>query len=114
MEGGLGASALLKIVGEYGVLGLGWVAWILTMFYLQVERKRYQALVIHIVAYFTKVNMAQRHEAQEDDDRNDSAEDDGSYASVVGRLLEQSFGSSHGGRIRPPGGTRRTRRTSRD
>ncbi len=52
---GISAAAILKTVAEYGVLGLGWVAWILTMFYVQTERRRYQALVFHIIQYFMKV-----------------------------------------------------------
>jgi hypothetical protein len=50
---GVTVAAILKVVAEYGVLGLGWVAWILTMRYLQVERKRYQDLVIQIIEHFT-------------------------------------------------------------
>lgn len=50
-------AALTKMVAQYGVLGLGWIAWILTMFYLQIERKRYQALVIHIIQYFTHITL---------------------------------------------------------
>lgn len=55
-------AGIAKVVSEYGVLGLGWIAWILTMGYLQVERKRYQALVVHIVMHFTKVNMVESGE----------------------------------------------------
>ena len=53
-----------KFLEIYGPMGLGWVAWIFTMFYLRAERKRYQDLVILIVQYFTKVNMLEKpHES---------------------------------------------------
>lgn len=59
--------ALVKIVAEYGVLGLGWIAWIFTMFYVRAERARYQALVIHIIQYFTKTKMPTSSELFADD-----------------------------------------------
>lgn len=65
--GAVETGAILKIVAQYGVLGLGWIAWILTMFYLQLERKRYAALVTHIISHFTKVNLAEiNHEESEE------------------------------------------------
>lgn len=70
-------AAILKIVAQYGVLGLGWVAWILTMFYLQLERKRYAALVTHIIQYFTKVNLSDVDKPTRflaDDDADEDAE----------------------------------------
>jgi hypothetical protein len=67
---GVSAATIIKVVAQYGVLGLGWVAWILTMFYLQVERKRYQALVIHIIGYFTKVNISEQKDELFSDDES--------------------------------------------
>jgi hypothetical protein len=54
-----------KFIEVYGPLGLGWLAWVFTMFYLRAERKRYQDLVILIVQYFTKVNMLERSESRD-------------------------------------------------
>lgn len=73
MDGLTASGALLKAIASYGVLGLGWIAWILTMVYLQAERKRYQGLVIHIIQYFTKVNSGDHTSAKilgdDDDDK---------------------------------------------
>lgn len=60
MDGVSASGALLKSIASYGVLGLGWIAWMLTMVYLQAERKRYQALVIHIIKHFTQVAGSER------------------------------------------------------
>lgn len=54
-----GASAVARGVSEYGILGLGWVLFLFSMFYIRVERRRYQDLVIHIITYFTKIHMAE-------------------------------------------------------
>lgn len=62
MDGVGGVEFGQKFLEVYGPMGLGWVAWIFTMFYLRAERKRYQDLVILIVQYFTKVNMLERTE----------------------------------------------------
>lgn len=54
------ALAVLKIIGDVGVLGLGWVLFFFMMFREVRERRRYSDLVIHIITYFTKVNMVER------------------------------------------------------
>lgn len=58
-----GIAAIVKAVAEYGVLGLGWVVALLMFYYIQVERKRYSELVIHIISHFTKVNLPEQKEA---------------------------------------------------
>lgn len=62
MGGTAGAAIVARAVSEYGILGLGWVLFLFAMFYIRVERRRYQDLVIHIIQYFTKVHMAEGKE----------------------------------------------------
>lgn len=49
--------AQLKMLGEAGVFGLGWVGFLWAMMQLRFERSRYQQLVIHIIEYFTKASI---------------------------------------------------------
>lgn len=49
-------------VAAYGILGMGWLLYFFSLFYIRVERRRYQDLVLHIIAYFTKIHMAEGHE----------------------------------------------------
>lgn len=57
------ASIVARGVAEYGILGLGWILFLFSMIYIRSERARYQDLVIHIITYFTKVNMLEgRHD----------------------------------------------------
>lgn len=46
-------------ISEAGVFGLGWALFIWAMWLLRIERRRYQDLVVHIIQYFTKINMIQ-------------------------------------------------------
>ena len=55
-------AAVVKIVAEYGVLGLGWVIAGILMWYIKGERTRYQQLVIHIIQHFTKVNIPEQNQ----------------------------------------------------
>lgn len=57
---GAGFAAILRIIGEGGVYGLGWLLFFYMMLREIRERKRYSDLVIHIISYFTKVNMVER------------------------------------------------------
>lgn len=59
-------GAFLKGAGETGVFGLGWVAFLWAMMQLRYERTRYQHLVVHIIQYFTKVNMLRDIEGDSD------------------------------------------------
>ena len=52
-------AVVIKGVAEFGILGLGWAAWLWTMLYLREERKKNQELVVHIISYFTKVKLAE-------------------------------------------------------
>lgn len=58
----LQAIGVAKAVSAYGILGLGWVLFLFSMYYIRVERRRYQDLVIHIITYFTKIHMAEGRE----------------------------------------------------
>lgn len=51
---------VLKLVSEGGIFALGWVLFIYMMVERRFERKKYAELVVQIVTYFTKVNMAER------------------------------------------------------
>ena len=61
--------AVLATLGEAGIFGLGWVAFLWAMMQLRYERSRYQQLVIHIIEYFTKVSIL-----KDIDDGNDSSD----------------------------------------
>lgn len=52
-------TRFLGDIGEVGIFGLGWALFFWAMWLLRIERKRYQDLVVHIIEYFTKVNMIQ-------------------------------------------------------
>lgn len=56
----------LGAVGEAGVFGLGWPLFFWAMWLLRIERRRYQDLVVHVIQYFTKVNMIQGTEDDTD------------------------------------------------
>lgn len=56
------AATVARAVSEYGILALGWVLFLFAMFYIRVERRRYQDLVIHIITYFTKIHMTEGKE----------------------------------------------------
>lgn len=58
METGV-AAIMARGFAEYGVLAVGWIAWLWTMLYVRYERKRYQELVVHIVEYFTKTRLVE-------------------------------------------------------
>ena len=58
---GITGSTVVRAVGEFGILGLGWVLFIFMMFREIRERRRYTDLVIHIIEYFTKINMLERN-----------------------------------------------------
>ena len=75
---GLSVTAILKIVAEHGVLGIGWIAWILQVINGQVERKRYQALVVHIIQHFTKSHLA-------GDDESDSKVPTNTFTKLFGK-----------------------------
>lgn len=53
-------------IGEAGIFGLGWGLFLWAMWLLRIERRRYQDLVVHIIQYFTKVNMIQGTEDDTD------------------------------------------------
>ena len=57
---GAGFAAILRLIGEGGIYGLGWLLFFYMMLREIRERKRYSDLVIHIISYFTKVNMVER------------------------------------------------------
>lgn len=69
MEVGV-ATAILSSLGEFGIFGLGWLAFLWAMIQLKHERTRYQHLVVHIIQYFTKINIL--HELDTDEDSHDS------------------------------------------
>ena len=52
-------ARFLGVIGEAGIFGLGWVLFFWAMWLLRLERTRYQNLVVHVIEYFTKVNMIQ-------------------------------------------------------
>lgn len=58
---GFDVGAILRVIGEGGIYGLGWLLFLYMMVREIRERKRYSDLVIHIISYFTKVNMVERH-----------------------------------------------------
>lgn len=58
---GVSFAAILRLLGEGGIYGLGWLLFLYMMVREIRERKRYSDLVIHIISYFTKVNMIERH-----------------------------------------------------
>jgi hypothetical protein len=108
----MGGGAIVKAVSEYGVLGLGWLAWLLTMWYLQVERRRYQALVIHIVQYFTKVNLADRSDSNGPDEMDEDPFG-GQHGKSLGRLFGRAYSQSGGEEISNPTRTGRSTRSRR-
>jgi len=57
---GVSLGAILRLLGEGGIYGLGWLLFLYMMVREIRERKRYSDLVIHIISYFTKVNMVER------------------------------------------------------
>lgn len=57
---GVSLAAILRLIGEGGIYGLGWLLFLYMMLREIRERKRYSDLVIHIISYFTKVNMVER------------------------------------------------------
>lgn len=57
---GFDLGAILRVIGEGGIYGLGWLLFLYMMVREIRERKRYSDLVIHIISYFTKVNMVER------------------------------------------------------
>lgn len=59
-------SRVLGVVGEAGIFALGWVLFFWAMWLLRIERRRYQDLVVHVIQYFTKVNMIQGTEDDTD------------------------------------------------
>ena len=59
-------TRLLGGVGEAGIFGLGWLLFFWAMYLLRIERNRYQSLVVHVIQYFTKVNMIQGTEDDPD------------------------------------------------
>lgn len=58
---GITFAAIGRFAGEAGIYGLGWILFLYMMVREIRERKRYSDLVIHIISYFTKVNMVERH-----------------------------------------------------
>ena len=79
-------ATVLKMVGEVGILGLGWVAFIWAMMQLRYERSRYQHLVIHIIEYFTKVNILKDLDSGNDSDLEPVQGFDGS----IGRIFDSN------------------------
>ena len=59
-------TRVLGGVGEAGIFGLGWLLFFWAMYLLRIERNRYQSLVVHVIEYFTKVNMIQGTEDDPD------------------------------------------------
>jgi hypothetical protein len=57
---GFDVGAIMRLIGEGGIYGLGWLLFLYMMVREIRERKRYSDLVIHIISYFTKVNMVER------------------------------------------------------
>lgn len=53
------AALVARFVGEAGIYGGGWALFLWAMLQMRLERKRYEDLVVHIVQYFTKINMIQ-------------------------------------------------------
>lgn len=54
-------GAIAKEVASYGVLGLGWLFSLYLIWDRRFERKKYSELVVHIITYFTKINMVERN-----------------------------------------------------
>jgi hypothetical protein len=106
------ATTILQAVAQYGVLGLGWVAWIFTMFYIQRERKQYQDLVIHIVQYFTKVNLVDR-KAHEDSPVPLSSPFDGPGMGGIEQLFGRGTGAFNYGQIQSESKSGRSNRSTR-
>lgn len=46
-----------RLLGEAGIFAVGWGLFFWAMHQLRHERARYQELTVHIITYFTKINM---------------------------------------------------------
>ena len=53
--------SILKAVGDYGVMGIGWLAFFWSMSELRKARAAHDALVFQLVSTVAKIELIERH-----------------------------------------------------